>query len=145
MSSRRAEETAIGQVAMGPPEVPGRGTFAIYVQGGVDHRLWERSREQVLDADRGERIVHGPPHLRLGPRHLLLPAVEQGGQFDRHGRVQRDAPRSGSVAGHAQAPGDRTTVIKMGEAGLEPARPYGQGILSPQRMPFRHSPGGSWA
>jgi hypothetical protein len=23
-------------------------------------------------------------------------------------------------------------------AGLEPARPYGQGILSPKRLPFRH-------
>lgn len=22
--------------------------------------------------------------------------------------------------------------------GLEPSRPYGQGILSPQRLPFRH-------
>lgn len=28
----------------------------------------------------------------------------------------------------------------MGEAGLEPARPYGQGILNPQRLPFRHTP-----
>ena len=26
-------------------------------------------------------------------------------------------------------------------AGLEPARPYGQGILSPQRLPFRHEGG----
>ncbi len=25
------------------------------------------------------------------------------------------------------------------EVGVEPARPYGQGILSPQRLPFRHS------
>ena len=25
------------------------------------------------------------------------------------------------------------------EVGFEPTRPYGQGILSPQRLPFRHS------
>ena len=28
------------------------------------------------------------------------------------------------------------------EAGIEPARPYGQGILSPWRLPFRHSGAG---
>lgn len=31
---------------------------------------------------------------------------------------------------------------RLGEAGIEPARPYGRGILSPRRLPFRHSPGG---
>ncbi len=29
--------------------------------------------------------------------------------------------------------------IGVAKAGLEPARPYGQGILNPQRLPFRHS------
>ena len=28
----------------------------------------------------------------------------------------------------------------MGEAGFEPAQDFSQGILSPQRLPFRHSP-----
>ena len=28
----------------------------------------------------------------------------------------------------------------MGEPGVEPGCPFGQGILSPQRLPFRHSP-----
>ena len=28
----------------------------------------------------------------------------------------------------------------VGPAGLEPARPYGQQILSLQRLPFRHGP-----
>ena len=32
--------------------------------------------------------------------------------------------------------------VFMPGAGLEPARPYGQGILSPHRLPFRH-PGGN--
>jgi hypothetical protein len=27
----------------------------------------------------------------------------------------------------------------MAEVGFEPTRPYEQGILSPQRLPFRHS------
>lgn len=37
-----AAEKAGGQVAMTPTEIPGHGTFAIYVQGGNDHGLWQR-------------------------------------------------------------------------------------------------------
>ena len=28
-------------VAHPPMEIPGKGTFAIYIQGGVDHGLWQ--------------------------------------------------------------------------------------------------------
>ena len=31
-----------GVVAVPPMEIPGHGTFAIYLQGGVDHGLWQR-------------------------------------------------------------------------------------------------------
>lgn len=31
-------------------------------------------------------------------------------------------------------------MYMVGPAGLEPARPYGQQILSLQRLPFRHGP-----
>jgi predicted enzyme related to lactoylglutathione lyase len=31
-----------GQVAHPPLEIPGHGTFAIYIQGGIHHGLWER-------------------------------------------------------------------------------------------------------
>ncbi|MFG3708041.1 VOC family protein [Micromonospora sp. NPDC047670] len=31
-----------GEIAVEPLEIPGRGTFAIYVQGGNDHGLWQR-------------------------------------------------------------------------------------------------------
>ena len=37
-----AAEAAGGQVAHPPMEIPGHGTFAIYLQGGVDHGLWQR-------------------------------------------------------------------------------------------------------
>ena len=37
-----AAQKAGGQVAMPPTEIPGHGTFAIYVQGGVDHGLWQK-------------------------------------------------------------------------------------------------------
>jgi uncharacterized protein len=37
-----AAQKAGGQVAMEPTPIPGHGTFAIYVQGGVDHGLWEK-------------------------------------------------------------------------------------------------------
>ena len=39
-----ALDAAVGQgafVAHPPLEIPGKGTFAIYIQGGVDHGLWE--------------------------------------------------------------------------------------------------------
>ena len=31
-----------GEVAHPPMEIPGHGTFAIYLQGGIDHGLWQR-------------------------------------------------------------------------------------------------------
>ena len=31
-----------GELAVPPMEIPGHGTFAIYLQGGVDHGLWQR-------------------------------------------------------------------------------------------------------
>jgi predicted enzyme related to lactoylglutathione lyase len=31
-----------GEIAVEPLEIPGHGTFAIYVQGGNDHGLWQR-------------------------------------------------------------------------------------------------------
>lgn len=37
-----AVKAAGGQIAHPPLEIPGHGTFAIYVQGGNDHGLWQR-------------------------------------------------------------------------------------------------------
>jgi len=39
-----AARKAGGQVAVEPTEIPGHGKFAIYVQGGVDHGLWEKTK-----------------------------------------------------------------------------------------------------
>lgn len=36
-----AAEQAGGHVAHPPMEIPGQGTFAIYLQGGNDHGLWQ--------------------------------------------------------------------------------------------------------
>jgi predicted enzyme related to lactoylglutathione lyase len=30
-----------GQIAHPPLEIPGHGTFAIYIQGGIHHGLWQ--------------------------------------------------------------------------------------------------------
>jgi predicted enzyme related to lactoylglutathione lyase len=30
-----------GQIAVEPMQIPGHGTFAIYLQGGNDHGLWQ--------------------------------------------------------------------------------------------------------
>lgn len=37
----RAAEEAGGVVALPPMEIPGHGTCAIYLQGGVEHGLWQ--------------------------------------------------------------------------------------------------------
>lgn len=31
-----------GEMARPPMEIPGHGTFAIYLQGGIDHGFWQR-------------------------------------------------------------------------------------------------------
>jgi predicted enzyme related to lactoylglutathione lyase len=31
-----------GVIAVPPTKIPGRGTFAIYLQGGIDHGFWQR-------------------------------------------------------------------------------------------------------
>jgi predicted enzyme related to lactoylglutathione lyase len=37
-----AAQKAGGELAVEPTEIPGHGTFAIYVHGDVDHGLWEK-------------------------------------------------------------------------------------------------------
>lgn len=37
-----AAAAAGGEIAHPPMEIPGHGTFAIYLQGGIDHGLWQR-------------------------------------------------------------------------------------------------------
>ena len=37
-----AAVAAGGEVAHPPMEIPGHGTFAIYIQGGIQHGLWQR-------------------------------------------------------------------------------------------------------
>lgn len=37
-----AAVAAGGEVAHPPMEIPGHGTFAIYIAGGVQHGLWQR-------------------------------------------------------------------------------------------------------
>ena len=38
-----------GVVAHPPMEIPGHGTFAIYIQGGIHHGLWQLGKESVID------------------------------------------------------------------------------------------------
>lgn len=37
-----AVEESGGTIAHPPMEIPGHGTFAIYLMGGIEHGLWER-------------------------------------------------------------------------------------------------------
>lgn len=40
-TSVAAAVAAGGEMALPPMEIPGHGTFAIYLQGGIDHGLWQ--------------------------------------------------------------------------------------------------------
>ncbi len=37
----KAAEAAGAEIAHPPMEIPGHGTFAIYIQGGIHHGLWQ--------------------------------------------------------------------------------------------------------
>ena len=37
----KAAQAAGAQVALPPMEIPGGGKFAIYIQGGIEHGLWQ--------------------------------------------------------------------------------------------------------
>jgi predicted enzyme related to lactoylglutathione lyase len=41
-SAVAAAVEAGGEVAHPPMEIPGHGTFAIYIKGGIQHGLWQR-------------------------------------------------------------------------------------------------------
>jgi predicted enzyme related to lactoylglutathione lyase len=40
-AAARAAEEAGAEIAHPPMEIPGRGSFAIFIQGGVHHALWQ--------------------------------------------------------------------------------------------------------
>ncbi len=40
-AAAKAATAAGGEIAHPPMELPGHGTFAIYVQGGIHHGLWQ--------------------------------------------------------------------------------------------------------
>ena len=40
-AAAKAAEEAGGEIAHPPMEIPGHGKFAIYIQGGIHHALWQ--------------------------------------------------------------------------------------------------------
>ena len=40
-AAARAAESAGGQIALPPTEIPGQGTIVIYIMGGIEHGLWQ--------------------------------------------------------------------------------------------------------
>ena len=40
-----AAEAAGGEIAIPPMEIPGYGTFSIYLHGGIEHGLWQKASE----------------------------------------------------------------------------------------------------
>lgn len=41
-AAAKAAEAAGAEIAHPPMEIPGHGTFAIYIQGGMEHGIWQR-------------------------------------------------------------------------------------------------------
>ena len=41
-AAAKAAEAAGGTIAIPPMPIPGQGTFAIYILGGIEHGLWQR-------------------------------------------------------------------------------------------------------
>ena len=40
-AATKAAEVAGGEIALPPMEIPDRGKFSIYIQGGIQHGLWQ--------------------------------------------------------------------------------------------------------
>ena len=40
-AASKAAAEAGGEIAHPPMEIPGHGKFAIYIQGGIHHALWQ--------------------------------------------------------------------------------------------------------
>ena len=40
-AAAEAARAAGGEIAMTPTEIPGQGTFAIFILGGIQHGLWQ--------------------------------------------------------------------------------------------------------
>lgn len=41
-AAAKAAEESGGEIAHPPMELPGHGTFAIFIQGGIHHGVWQR-------------------------------------------------------------------------------------------------------
>jgi hypothetical protein len=67
---------------------------------------------------------------KLRPPSGLYPAAVSGRPTPLDGRLEERFPL-----------GRLPATVALGEVGFEPTRPFGQGILNPQRLPFRHTPG----
>ena len=81
-----AAVAAGGEIAHPPLEIPGHGTFAIYVQGGIDHGFWQlRPGAGTRGRERDRRIeqtvlrpVAGP--LVVNAYVILMRGINVGGK-----------------------------------------------------------------
>ena len=62
--------------------------------------------------------------------------VKRGGRENDGPLIQRSSLRLADICDEVRE--DAADNKSMATMGLEPIRPEGQGILSPQRLPFRH-------
>src|SRR6476660_9470514 len=119
------------EIIVSHPHVSGRGSHPVRPDGCNDLRV-------LLPAERDH--VQGGTTQRCNTSQENLGIVER----DELGALFDPACGSDSIlCVVAQDLFDRRIVetlrsVMVPRAGVEPARPYGQRILSPQRLPFRH-------
>jgi hypothetical protein len=108
------------------------------------------SAETLVDGDGHWLASLGVPFGPV-PACLLPPAPEAHSAPPSKGRKDRSMPRAlaAPIEGvtrpiEGRDPPDRRRVHPVPKEGLEPSRPFGRRILSPLRLPFRHSGLSPW-
>ena len=100
-----------------------RGDHAAVQRWGCDPLTRAREGGRPATASTGRPTQHGEAFLRPAPNSA-------------HNSRHVCSPRGG--AARLQTPVN-DWIFRVPEEGLEPTRPCGQRILSPSRLPFRHS------
>jgi len=88
-----------------------------------------------------------PSRARVGADSVLPECLPESGaetcnsaQFGAGGEALSGVCETKKIAEKPGENRDSAPSTPMGVAGFEPARPFGQGILNPLRLPFRHTP-----
>jgi hypothetical protein len=101
----------------------------VKVQRRAGHKLTATRMRYIIEAE-NTGATFGVPFPPL-PASLIAPEGHRGGD---------DWP----TIGPSRRKSSKTSRKTVPKEGLEPSRPFGRRILSPLRLPFRHSGASPW-